>query len=281
VKNLNPGHYWRRWSRQIGLCLASIAICGAASLPVVATDGTAVPAAPSAELNKSFASWKATLSPEQQAWETTLEHNLGKTNRLIYEKAKLAGEETEYDYAKDDPKLPRVLLIGDSISCGYTLPVRRALAGTANVHRAPENCGTTENGVKKLSAWLDDGKWDVIHFNFGIHDRRTPIAEYEQRLDEIATRLAATGAKIIWANTTPIPPDTTDGPTMPGAIVARNAAAAEVMQKHNIPTDDLFGAIAPFVEKTRNPRDVHYNAEGYELLGQQVARVIKSALPKN
>src|SRR5512137_2492523 len=35
----------------------------------------------------------------------------------------------------DDPKLPRVLLIGDSISIGYTLPVRKLLAGKANVHR--------------------------------------------------------------------------------------------------------------------------------------------------
>jgi lysophospholipase L1-like esterase len=265
--------------RRISFYLGIIHLCGALSLSAVASDAT--PALPSAELNKSFAAWKATLSPEQQAWETILEHNLGKTNRLIYEKAKVAGEETEYDYAKDDPKLPRILLIGDSISCGYTLPVRHALAGIANVHRAPENCGTSENGVKKLSVWLGDGKWDVIHFNFGIHDRRTPIADYEQRLDEITTRLIATGAKIIWASTTPIPADTTDGPAMSEAIVERNAAASEVMNKYHIPTDDLFGAITPFVEKMRNPQDVHYNADGYEFLGQQVARTIKSALPQN
>ncbi|HEY3902192.1 MAG TPA: SGNH/GDSL hydrolase family protein [Chthoniobacter sp.] len=266
--------------RLIHLTLA-FALCGVLGFSVIAADGATTPASPSAELDKDFAAWKATLSPEQQAWETILEHNLGKTNRLIYERAKVAGQETEYDYTKDDPKLPRVLLIGDSISCGYTLPVRRALAGIANVHRAPENCGTTENGVKKLSVWLDDGKWDVIHFNFGIHDRRTPIADYEQRLDEITTRLVATGAKIIWASTTPIPADTTDGPTMPEAIVERNAAASDVMHKHQIPTDDLFGAITPVVEKMRNPQDAHYNPEGYEFLGQQVARTIKSSLAKN
>jgi len=31
----------------------------------------------------------------------------------------------------DDPKLPRVLLIGDSISIGYTVPVRKLLEGKA------------------------------------------------------------------------------------------------------------------------------------------------------
>ena len=70
----------------------------------------------------------------------------------------------------DDPKLPRVLLIGDSISMGYTLPVRKMLAGTANVHRVPENAGDTARGLEKLDAWLGDKPWDVIHFNFGLHD---------------------------------------------------------------------------------------------------------------
>ena len=40
---------------------------------------------------------------------------------------------------QDTPGLPRVLLIGDSISIGYTLPVRRLLAGKANVHRIAVN----------------------------------------------------------------------------------------------------------------------------------------------
>jgi acyl-CoA thioesterase-1 len=32
----------------------------------------------------------------------------------------------------DDPKLPRVLIIGDSVSVAYTLDVRKNLAGIAN-----------------------------------------------------------------------------------------------------------------------------------------------------
>jgi hypothetical protein len=74
--------------------------------------------------------------------------------------------------------LPRVLLIGDSVSRGYTQAVRTALAGKANVHRAPANCGPTASGIKNIEVWLGDGKWDVIHFNFGIHDRNTPLADY-------------------------------------------------------------------------------------------------------
>src|SRR5690348_9575868 len=50
----------------------------------------------------------------------------------------------------DDPKLPRVLLIGDSISMEYTIPVRRLLEGRANVHRVPENGGPTLTGLAKI-----------------------------------------------------------------------------------------------------------------------------------
>ncbi|MCH2583659.1 MAG: SGNH/GDSL hydrolase family protein, partial [Planctomycetes bacterium] len=70
----------------------------------------------------------------------------------------------------DVPGLPRVLLIGDSISIGYTVGVRELLSGKANVHRPLTNCGPTTKGVKELDKWLGDKSWDVIHFNFGLHD---------------------------------------------------------------------------------------------------------------
>ena len=71
---------------------------------------------------------------------------------------------------KDDPKLPRVLLIGDSISIGYTLPTREFLKGKANLHRIPTNGGPTSKALASIEAWLGTGKWDVIHFNWGLHD---------------------------------------------------------------------------------------------------------------
>ena len=66
--------------------------------------------------------------------------------------------------------LPHVLLIGDSISIGYMQATRKQLAGEANVWRPPTNCGPSTKGLESLEAWLGDRKWDVIHFNFGLHD---------------------------------------------------------------------------------------------------------------
>src|SRR5688572_21808238 len=84
--------------------------------------------------------------------------------------AKTNPEQIAFEPITDDPKLPRVLLIGDSISIGYTLAVRDLLKGKANVHRIPTNGGPTTNGLARLKQWLGDGKWDVIHFNWGLHD---------------------------------------------------------------------------------------------------------------
>jgi len=57
-----------------------------------------------------------------------------------------------YAQVADVPGLPRVLILGDSISIGYTLLVRKQLEGRANVHRPAENCAETANGVKRV--WL-------------------------------------------------------------------------------------------------------------------------------
>tara|TARA_R100001132_G_C3275431_1_gene98501 strand:+ start:8222 stop:9130 length:909 start_codon:yes stop_codon:yes gene_type:complete len=249
--------------------------------PTNASEAAAKKAKQAAELNQKFAAWKATLSPEQQAWETVLEENLGGFYLPHYQKAKLQGTITAWDYVTDDPKLPRVLLIGDSVSRGYTLATRNALAGKANVHRAPANCGPTATALKQLDVWLGDGNWDVIHFNFGIHDRRTPTADYAARLETLVKRLQKTGAKLIWASTTPVPSDWKEGPSIKTAIEERNQIAERVMKKQGVAIDDLFTFITPHQAEAQNPKDVHFNEQGYELLGSQVAKSISQTLEQS
>ncbi len=246
--------------------------------PTNAAEAAAKKAAEDAETEAKYQALVATLPPDQQAWEQTLQANLGNAFYLpIHKRQRLLGRSTCWDFVQDDPKLPRVLLIGDSVSGGYTLSARKALAGKANLHKAPENCGPTANGLKKLEVWLGDGKWDVIHFNFGIHDRATPPADYEQRLEQIIARLQKTGARLIWASTTPIPDDLAKKQTS-ASIVERNAIAARLMRKHGIATDDLFTFITPHLATAQNPNDVHFTGPGYEMLGKQVAASIEAEL---
>jgi lysophospholipase L1-like esterase len=242
--------------------------------PTNAKEAAAKKAAQDAAVEEKYQALVAKLSPEEQAWEKVLQANLGNGFYLpLHKRGKIAGQSSAWDFVKDDPKLPRILLIGDSVSRGYTQPTRKALEGKANVHRAPANCGPTASGLKNLDAWLGEGKWDVIHFNFGIHDRATPAADYVKRLEEIVGRLEKTGAKLIWASTTPIPDNPAQKQTAQ-SVVEKNALAAEVMTKHGIPTDDLFGAMTPRLKEFQPPLDVHFTGAGYDFLGAKVGESV-------
>jgi hypothetical protein len=137
------------------------------------------------------------------------------------------------------PPLPRVLLIGDSISIGYTAQVREMLRGIAEVERPPVNCGSSGRGVQEIDKWLGDGPWDVIHFNFGLHDAvpsvnpEAHVRQYVENLRKIVARLEKTGAKLIWANTTPLPRDVMMRDGKPAKyqrdVLALNAAARALM----------------------------------------------------
>ena len=189
---------------------------------------------------------------------------------------------------KDVAGLPRVLLIGDSISIGYTLTVRKLLDGKANVHRIPTNGGPTSNGVANLATWLGKDKWDVIHFNFGLHDlkimpggkRQVEPADYESNLRALVTELRKTGAKLVFATTTPVPEGKLATPRNSADVALYNQIALKVMTEHGVAIDDLNAAITPHLAKLQRPHDVHYTAEGSEALGQAVVKSLEKASGK-
>jgi acyl-CoA thioesterase-1 len=188
----------------------------------------------------------------------------------------------------DNAQLPRVLLIGDSISVGYTLPTRELLAGVANVHRIPENGGPTTNGLAQIDAWLGKEKWDVIHFNWGLHDLKlvatnqhmVPVAEYEKNLEQLVRRLKQTKAKLVWASITPVP----DGKLNPWRDaddeVEYNVAARRVMMKHNVEINYLHTFARERAKHGQIPQNVHFTPEGSKALAGQVAATIRAALAK-
>jgi len=196
---------------------------------------------------------------------------------------------------EDVEGLPRVLLIGDSISIGYTLPTRAALKGKANVHRPNTNCGPTTRGLQAIDQWLGTKKWDVIHFNWGLHDlkyisdkggladvdkgtQQVPIAQYEANLEKLVVRMKKTGAKLIWCSTTPVP-EGAKGRVV-GDAVKYNAVAAKVMEKHGVAIDDLYALAKPRLKELQRPANVHFSPEGSKALAAQVAKSILAALGK-
>ena len=193
--------------------------------------------------------------------------------------------------------LPKVLIIGDSISIGYTPFVRSEMKGRAEIIHAPGNSQSTEYSLPKLSSWLGNTKWAVISFNWGLHDLKhinekkigvtpgtgrqwVPVAQYEKNLHKLVKRLKATGAQLVWCMTTPVPEGV--GVRVPGDEILYNAAAHRVMRKEGVVINDLFGVVATErIKKGGKPRDVHYTKAGSALLGTEVVKYIDAALKKS
>jgi len=90
--------------------------------------------------------------------------------------------------------LPKVLILGDSISIGYFPIVKQTLQGEASVSRPNTNCGDTPRGLRHLEQWLGNTKWDVIHFNRGLWDLcyRKPIPNNPMNRDMVDGKTSAT-----------------------------------------------------------------------------------------
>lgn len=177
---------------------------------------------------------------------------------------------------------PRILIIGDSISIGYTPIVKKTLEGKAYVEHNAGNGGPTTNGVAHIQEWLKDGNWDVIHFNFGLHDlkimenekHQVSLEDYEKNLGIMVAAMRKTRAKLVYATTTPVP-EGKQNPIRLTADVARfNAAALRVMEQNNIEVNDLYGVAMKRIAEMQRPNNVHFTVSGYEELAKPVVESI-------
>jgi len=200
------------------------------------------------------------------------------------------------------PEPLRVLLLGDSISRGYTPFVREELRDRAHVVRAnrglfdrrPDNCAGTTKGVQHLDRWLaqDGGDWDVIHFNFGLHDLKRVKADtgrnsndpadprqaepevYERQLRAIVARLRETGAELVFATSTPVPEGGVKPHRDPADVERYNGIARRVMAENDIAINDLYAVVEASDGTWQRPVDVHFTREGSAALADQVVQAI-------
>ncbi|WP_346762193.1 SGNH/GDSL hydrolase family protein [Agaribacillus aureus] len=200
--------------------------------------------------------------------------------------------------ARPKKPVPNVLLLGDSISMGYTKFVQELLQGKANVQRPLnakgnfENCQGTTHGLKHIDRWLGDTKWDVIHFNFGLHDlkhvdpvtgknskkpedpQQADLKAYKKNLTKIVKKLKATNAKLIFATTTPFP-DKPGGPLRRADQPEKyNKVALKIMQKNDIMINNLYSFTLPRLAELQPPKNVHFTKEGSKALAKRVVEKI-------
>ena len=183
-------------------------------------------------------------------------------------------EKANWSFTPDE-SLPNVLILGDSISIGYTLQVRKLLEGKANIYRPinddgsrPVNCSGTLFGLQRCSKILNAQKWDVIHFNWGLHDlkhvkkagghdksndpespRQASPEVYAENLQKIVAALQKTEAKLVFATTTPVVPETLNPLRTPEDAILYNEVATKIMEEHKIRINDLHAFCLPHLDR--------------------------------
>jgi hypothetical protein len=180
-----------------------------------------------------------------------------------------------------DPKLPNVLLLGDSITRNYFPEVTSDLTGVANVYLM---ASSTSVGDPRLGrqmaefATMEAVLFSVIHFNNGMHGWAYSETQYRAAFPAFlhaVRNLAGSNGALVWAPITPIGQGATNGATNQ-RVDARNAIASSVVQAAGIPVDDQHALMMQHQDLHEDP--VHFNASGSVLQGDQAAATIKTAL---
>jgi len=187
--------------------------------------------------------------------------------------------------------MKRVLLLGDSIRIGYCEKVAELLEGRAQVCWPQENCRFALYALVALNNWAlevgEPDKIDVVHWNSGHWDCArfggsedqplVTVEEYADALERVHARIRTLfpNAKIVFALTTTVQPGVAmSAPRTNEEITAYNQAAARVMEKLNVPVNDLFS-----VAQTIPPEDyadaAHFKPEGNQVLAEAVVRALE------
>ncbi len=188
----------------------------------------------------------------------------------------------------------KILIIGDSISIGYFPYVKEALKDKAEVYHQAGNAQSTTNGLEKLNDWLKKDAWDIIQFNWGLWDMayRVPASrgpgtldkqkgklttlpeQYKKNLEAIVEILMSTKAKLIFVNTSFVPPD--EPGRIPEEVEKYNKIAECIMKNNGIEVNDLYTPSIRIHQYFGLGEDnVHYTDEGYKELSKHVIRDLR------
>ena len=154
--------------------------------------------------------------------------------------------------------LPHVLLIGNSITRGYY------------------------GKIEELAVVLKNTKFDVIHFNNGLHGFDYTEEEYDKSFPQLikVIRKYAPKAKLIWATTTPV--RTGEGmkefAPVTERLKVRNQIALKHINRAGIEVNDLWKVVIDHPEYYAGGDGTHPVDAGYSALAKQVVSVLKDKL---
>ena len=205
--------------------------------------------------------------------------------------------------------LPNVLYIGDSVSIGGEPVVANLSSSFAFVQHSPWSGGggaddignglNCQDAYLRLSDWTE-AKWDIIIFNFGLHDLiQTPQNKefYASGLANFTSVLQAQQpkAKLVYVTTTPFMPLRFYNNTI---VEDLNVIAQDIMTSQKIPIIDTYDAVINVCGKVYSSCSLcdsepslwpptappgsdcgyHYTPAGWSLLGSVISNALKKII---
>ncbi|MBD5247932.1 MAG: SGNH/GDSL hydrolase family protein [Barnesiella sp.] len=186
--------------------------------------------------------------------------------------------------AADRSDLPHILIIGNSITRGYTPKVEPQFEGRAYVGRISNSKSLGDPALfDELEAILKHNKFDIIHFNNGLHGAGYTEEEYDKAFPKLIKLLRKyqPKAKLIWATTTPVRTgdDMTGFTEFSDRVIVRNEIAKKHIEKDgNIMVDDLWAVVVDHPEYYAGGDGTHPVEAGWEALAAQVTKVLNEVL---
>ena len=178
--------------------------------------------------------------------------------------------------------MPRVLLVGDSITYNYQEKVRELLKDVCYVDYISTSYAVDTKIYNQLVyAFMTDSKYDLIHFNHGLHGIHMSKRTYKSKVAKLLAKVGE-DVKIILANSTMVYREGNkrlDGAWMK-RVRERNAAMAELSEENGYGLDDLYSVSASLPKESRYVDGTHYLKEGYDVLAGVVAECIQKELKK-
>lgn len=173
--------------------------------------------------------------------------------------------------------LPRVLLIGDSITYGYQEKVRGLLKGICYVDYISTSYAIDLPIYSLLiKSFVKDSKYDFIHFNHGLHGEHMSTRTYRSKMKAMI-KFLMTQSKVALVESTLVRGEDNIGysPVWKDLVRKRNKVVNSLAIEFNLPVDELFAVSKAMPLKYRFKDGIHYISEGYDVFASQVANFIK------
>ena len=180
----------------------------------------------------------------------------------------------------NDSALPRVALIGDSITEGYFRAVQKALVGRARVDYLATSYSVASKAYKEMvKAFVADSDYDVVHYNYGLHAYGVDDESYERCCKEMLEYIKKYAKTVVGLSTTVLTPDLkTESAEWKEKVSARNARLEKLAQKLSLPIDDLCSVSKDLSGDDRAADGVHFSETGYAALAACVVESLEKVL---